>query len=263
MWSTWGRLVPRGTPPAFVEHLPSCIPTPGVVHNASVSDCLPLAAPIGLSPPLILTLCGPERILVVSTEPPDDLSCLTTSGVGRPGDGAVARAVDQMHPEALCQPPPLLPLPHSNGHRLWGHSSPPPHRTSRARWCVGVHPCKACCWASGCGALPPQGPWPPRARLMRSCSRRPQKQRSAAGPEAHQRYGAVREVMPRMHQNGRQPQGEGGLPSLGPPPPHQRGHRGKNRYLPLGKSGRAVLAHTLLGPRPPPLPPPLLTQSSW
>ena len=55
-------------------------------HKASVSDCLPLAAPIGLSPLLILTLCGPERVLVVSTEPPDDLSCLTTPGVGRPGD---------------------------------------------------------------------------------------------------------------------------------------------------------------------------------
>ena len=33
-------------------------------HKASVSDCLPLAAPIGLSPLLILTLCGPERVLV-------------------------------------------------------------------------------------------------------------------------------------------------------------------------------------------------------
>ena len=51
-------------------------------------------------PLLILTLCGPERVLVVSTEPPDDLSCLTTPGVGRPGDGAVARAIDQGHPEA-------------------------------------------------------------------------------------------------------------------------------------------------------------------
>ena len=56
-------------------------------HKASVSICLPLAAPIGLSPLLILTLCGPERVLVVSTEPPDDLSCLTTPGVGRPGRG--------------------------------------------------------------------------------------------------------------------------------------------------------------------------------
>ena len=52
----------------------------GVWHKASVSDCLPLAAPIGLSPMLILTLCGSERVLVVSTEPLDDLSCLTTPG---------------------------------------------------------------------------------------------------------------------------------------------------------------------------------------
>ena len=72
----------------------------GIWHKASVSICVPLAAPIGLSPLLILTLCGPDRVLVVSTEPPDDLSCLTTPGVGRPGDGAVARAVDQGHPDA-------------------------------------------------------------------------------------------------------------------------------------------------------------------
>ena len=69
-------------------------------HKASVFGCLPLAAPTGLSPLLILTLCVPERVLVVSTEPPDDLSCLTTPGVGCPGDGAVARAVDQGHPDA-------------------------------------------------------------------------------------------------------------------------------------------------------------------
>ena len=66
----------------------------GVWHKASVSDCLPLAALIGLSPLLTLTLCGSERVLVVSTEPPDDLSWLTTPGVGCPRDGAVARAVD-------------------------------------------------------------------------------------------------------------------------------------------------------------------------
>ena len=59
----------------------------GVWHKASVLGCLPLAAPIGLSPLHILTLCGPERVLVVSTEPLDDLSCLTTPGVGCPGDG--------------------------------------------------------------------------------------------------------------------------------------------------------------------------------
>ena len=33
----------------------------GIWHKASVSDCLPLAAPVGLSPLLILTLCGSER----------------------------------------------------------------------------------------------------------------------------------------------------------------------------------------------------------
>ena len=31
-------------------------------HKASVFSCLPLAAPIGLSPLLILTLCGSERV---------------------------------------------------------------------------------------------------------------------------------------------------------------------------------------------------------
>ena len=69
-------------------------------HKASVSDCLPLAAPIGLSPLLILTLCGPERVLVVSTEPPDDVSCLTTPGGRLSRRRAVARAVDQVHPDA-------------------------------------------------------------------------------------------------------------------------------------------------------------------
>ena len=32
-------------------------------HKASVLGCLPLAVPIGLSPLLILTLCGSERVL--------------------------------------------------------------------------------------------------------------------------------------------------------------------------------------------------------
>ena len=52
----------------------------GVWHKASVSDCLPLAAPIGLSPLHIPTPCGSERVLVVSTEPLDDSSWLTTPG---------------------------------------------------------------------------------------------------------------------------------------------------------------------------------------
>ena len=37
-------------------------------HKASALGCLPLAVPIGLWPLLILTLCGSERVLVVSTE---------------------------------------------------------------------------------------------------------------------------------------------------------------------------------------------------
>ena len=48
--------------------------------------CLPLAALIGLSLLHIPTLCGSERVLVVSMEPLDDLSCLTTPGVGCPKD---------------------------------------------------------------------------------------------------------------------------------------------------------------------------------
>ena len=74
-------------------------------HEAVVLVCLPLAAPIGLSPLLIRTLRGPERVLVVSTEPPDDLSCLTTPGVGRPGDGLlpvpVTRCI-QRHTPSPC-----------------------------------------------------------------------------------------------------------------------------------------------------------------
>ena len=43
-----------------------------------------LAAPTGLSPLNIPTLCGSELCLVVSTEPLDDLSCLTTLGPAVP-----------------------------------------------------------------------------------------------------------------------------------------------------------------------------------
>ena len=72
--------------------------TPGLGGVWHISDCLPLAAPIGLSPLLILTLCGPERVLVVSTEPPDDLSCLTTPGVGGRGRASCAWAPHAPHP---------------------------------------------------------------------------------------------------------------------------------------------------------------------
>ena len=101
--------------------------------------CLPLAAPIGLSPLLILTLCGPERVLVVSTEPPDDLSCLTTPGVGRPGVAgggglmwAAVRGIAQC-PVGVCptlSPPALL----SPSPALGGVRAPAP--VFEERWCL-------------------------------------------------------------------------------------------------------------------------------
>ena len=56
-------------------------------HKVSVLGCLPLEVPVGLSPLLILTLCGSERVLVVSMEPLDDLSCLTPPGSAVPETG--------------------------------------------------------------------------------------------------------------------------------------------------------------------------------
>ena len=76
-------------------------------HKASVLGCLPLAVPMGLSPLLILTLCGSERVLLVSTEPLDDLSCLTTPSRRR----AVACAVGQVHPGAHSESMLGLPTP--------------------------------------------------------------------------------------------------------------------------------------------------------
>ena len=64
-------------------------------------------APAGLSPLFILTLCGPGRVLVVSTEPLDDLSFVLFdySRVGCPGDGLLpvqlTRCI-QMHTPSPC-----------------------------------------------------------------------------------------------------------------------------------------------------------------
>ena len=83
---------------------------------------------LAFSPLLILTLCGSERVLVVPTEPVDDLSCLTTPGSAFQRQ-AVVRAIDQVHPDAhsesifpfshfpifphlcqkICHSPPLAP----------------------------------------------------------------------------------------------------------------------------------------------------------
>ena len=91
--SAWSAA--RGTPRTRRSSVRSAEPAGSVWvwgwHKASPSDCLPLAAPIGLSPLLILTLCGSERVLVVSREPPDNLSCLTIPGFSRPGDGLLPR----------------------------------------------------------------------------------------------------------------------------------------------------------------------------
>ena len=66
-------------------HEPSVHPNDGTLGLFPCSTCtLPLAVPIGLLPLLILTLCGSERVSVVSTEPVDDLSCLTTPGSAVP-----------------------------------------------------------------------------------------------------------------------------------------------------------------------------------
>ena len=79
-------------------------------HKALVLHCLPLAEPIGLSPLLILTLCGSERVLVVSTKPLDDLSCLTTPGSAVPETGCCT-CVDQVHPDAHSESMLGLPTP--------------------------------------------------------------------------------------------------------------------------------------------------------
>ena len=120
-------------------------------HKASALGCLPLAAPIGLSPLLIPTLCGPER--VVSTEPPDNL--FDYSG-GRPSRRrAVARAVEQMHPDAHPESMRSLPTP----------------ALTCARWRVGWHVALVYCsqlqLAGPIGRSPfaalPLDPFPPQA----------------------------------------------------------------------------------------------------
>ena len=109
---------PLQSPPVAHDSLPS--PSDGLPPGGGgvgtmprVFDCLPLAAPIGLSPLLILILCGPERVLVVSTEPLDDLSCLTTPGIGCPGDGLLpvplTRCIQMHTPSPCCNPRPPPP----------------------------------------------------------------------------------------------------------------------------------------------------------
>ena len=96
----------------------------GVWHKASVSDCLPLVVPIGLSLLLILTLCGPEHVLVVSTEPLDDLSCWTTPGVGCPRDGLLPVPLTRcthMHTSSPCGVCRLQHWGGGGGPKVWRH----------------------------------------------------------------------------------------------------------------------------------------------
>ena len=129
----------------------------GVWHKAPVSDCLPLAAPIGLSPLLILTLCGPERVLVVSTEPLDDLSCLTTPGVGRPRDRLLpvplTRCI-QMHTPSPCGglPTPALTCARRSVRWMGGGGAPPGPPVSSPSQRVTVPPCPM---GNGCQMPPP------------------------------------------------------------------------------------------------------------
>ena len=62
---------------------------------------LPLAAPIDLLPLHIPTYYGSKRFLVVSTDPLDDLSCLTTPGSAVP-ETRCCRCI-QMHTASPCQ----------------------------------------------------------------------------------------------------------------------------------------------------------------
>ena len=80
-------------------------------HKASVFGCLPLAVPIGLSPLLILTLCRAERVVVVSTEPLDDLR----GGVPPPP------------PHCTDSTPKTFPYPNTSPNRIsYRQKLPPP-----------------------------------------------------------------------------------------------------------------------------------------
>ena len=99
---------------------------------------MPLAAPIGHSPLLILTLCGSEHVLVVSTEPPDDLSCLTPQGPAVPGEGvgvwraALLSAAAGAYCSLATSPCPFLePSPSAGGGTHWPL---PPSCPPRPAW---------------------------------------------------------------------------------------------------------------------------------
>ena len=89
MMEWWTRVLAADLHHVSCLRIPQSLVTVGteVWHEAMVLVCLPLAAPIGLSTLHTPTLCGSERVLVVSMEPLDDLSCLTTPGLAVPETG--------------------------------------------------------------------------------------------------------------------------------------------------------------------------------
>ena len=97
-------------------------------YKASVLGCSPLAAPIGLSPPLILTLYGSKRVLVVSMEPlDDDLSCFGGGGSPwRAGERSGGKIDSPAHAQVSIQtqtcPPPVCRDQHL---LIVGHPRPP------------------------------------------------------------------------------------------------------------------------------------------
>jgi hypothetical protein len=60
------RVVKRCANAEVFESAGVCWGVGGIWHKASSLGCMPLTAPIGLSPLRILTLCGSKRVLVVS-----------------------------------------------------------------------------------------------------------------------------------------------------------------------------------------------------
>ena len=85
-------------------------------HKASVSDCLPLAASIGLLPLLIRTLCGPERVLVVSRGagglvPPKARKRNFDFTPGFRGVNLAAKLKRQISHTNLLPPPPVKQFP--------------------------------------------------------------------------------------------------------------------------------------------------------
>ena len=165
-----GRGCATAAPPI---HRPEVLRAPGSEgwggwHKPSVFSCLPSAAPIGLSPLYIPTLCGSEHVLVVSTEPLDDLSCLTTPGVGRPRDGLLPVPGGGGLDMVWSPPEPLLPLQPSNtAQRIpWGPRKRP--------ICC---PCHGTCRDLFSSALTDPGlgtdisqPWPPWTPPCPSCT---------------------------------------------------------------------------------------------